>query len=273
MDRAAFEGLRVIRRVYESRTGCSEVCRTDTGELWVRLRVYSGGCQREVLSGGGREEARLDRGVLELLLPYREGGLYHRWLAEEPGLGQRRDACLSLVAQCVETVAPPIVVALAARTENLRFDGPSVWLQLLPNWGDWQPGGGQDPVSAVAELCRRILTDGYSALAVRRYPQELRLLCARQEWRGYQSWGQLQRDLAAIPDELIPLGRLYRGLIRRLRAGIRRYAKPAACLVTAALVAVALVSLAGAYLTWRDQQETQTWPGVTAIGDQRLDGG
>lgn len=273
MDRTAFEHLQVIRRACENKVGCSEVCRTDTGELWVRLRVRSGDCQREVLSGGGKGQARLDRGVLELLLPYREGGLYERWLDRKPDLGQRRDACLSLVAQCVETVVSPCVITLAARTENLRLDGRQAWLQMLPDWGDWQPGGGQNPVSGVAELCRRMLTDGYSALAARLYPKELRLLCARQGWGDYVSWSQLQRDLAAIPDRLVPPGQLYRRLIQRLWERAKRYIRPAVCLLTAALVVAALVSLAGAYQTWRSQQEAEAWPGVTAIGDQRLDGG
>lgn len=273
MARAAFDDLRVIRREHESQVGCSEVCQRPGGELCIRLCIRDSECQKAYLSGRGKGNIRLERGVLEVLLPYRDGSLFYTWAEQEKGLGQRREACLSLVAQCVEAKAAPCVAALSARIENLRFNGQTAWLQFLPDWGRWSPetGPGSD-VAAVAALCRCLLTYGDARLRARRYPWELRLLCARQELGGYQTWSQLQRDLSAIPDELLPLARPYRVLARHLTDRVKRFVKPAACVMLALLLSAALISLAGACRTWRSQQQN-AWPGMTVIGDQRLYGG
>ena len=164
MDRAAFDGLRVIRREWECDTGCSDVCRTSAGEACIRLQIRDGACQREVLSGGAKSAVRLDGGTLEILLPYRDGAPFDKWLERKPSLGQRRDACLAIVAQCIEEKASPTVIELSAKAENLRFTEHGVGLQLLPDWGAWRRTAAADTatVQAVAALCAELLTGGFS---------------------------------------------------------------------------------------------------------------
>lgn len=275
MDKTVFDHLRVIRREHESKIGCSEVCEAPGGQLYIRLQIRSNRCQKEYLAGNPPAPVRLDRGILEVLLPYWDGGLSEPWLEQEPSLAQRRNACLSLIAQCVDLQAAPCVTALAARLENLRFTGEqSACLQLLPDWSNWRPDDGtSSDVAAVAALCRHILTDGHSAFQVHRYPNELQLFCAREACEGYQTWGQLQQDLTAIPDELLPLADPYRSRAKRLMIWVKRWIKPAACVAVAILVVVALISLWGAYQDWRSQKTEPAWPGMVSVGDQQLDDG
>lgn len=274
MNKTVFDHLRVIRREHESKIGCSEVCEAPGGQLYVRLQIRNSRCQKEYLASKSPAPVRLDRGILEVLLPYRDGILSEPWLEQEPNLAQRRIACLSLIAQCVDLQAAPCVTALAARLDNLRFGQQSAWLQLLPDWSDWRPD--TEPgseVAAIAALCRHILTDGYSPLQIHQFPRELQLFCARQECGGYQTWGQLQQDLTAIPDELLPLADPYRSRAKLLAAWVRRWIKPAACVAVAILVVAALISLWGAYQDWRSQENEPAWPGMVSVGDQQLDDG
>lgn len=273
MGKAVFDDLRVIRREYEGKNGCSEVCRATNGQLYIRLQIRSRRCQKEYLTSKSPAPVRLVQGILEVLLPYQDGVLIESWLKQEPSLAQRRSACLSLLTQCLDLQTAPSVTSLAARLENLRFMDQSAWLQLLPDWNDWrsevEPGS---DVTAIAALCRHILTDGYSPLQSHQFPRELQLLCTRQECGGYQTWSQLQQDLAAIPDNLLPLAATYRTRARRQIVWIKRWAKPAACIAVALLAVMALISLWGAYQEWRSRNNEPSWPGMVSVGDQQLDG-
>lgn len=273
MDRAAFDGLRVIRREWECDTGSSDVCQTPSGESCIRLQVHDGACQKEILRNGARSAVRLDGGTLEVLLPYRDGAPFHKWLERKPSLGQRRDACLAIVAQCITAEAAPTVIALSARTENLRFTEQGVWLQLLPDWGGWRKGAGTATaaVQAVAALCSELLTSGFSRVQEHLFPVELQLIFARLDSGSYQDWGQLQRDLADIPDDLLQLAHTQRTVLRRTAKIGRKFIKPAAWVVVVALLVVALLSLANSYLDWRNG-DNNTWPGITTIGNQNLQG-
>ncbi len=107
------------------------------------LRVKDPACQREVL--GALDEGipgRLEAGALELLLPWHGGIPLRQWLYERtPTLGQRRDACLSLLEQLIEPQGklPPCLTALSARAENLTVDNTAVYLQYLPAFQCWGP--------------------------------------------------------------------------------------------------------------------------------------
>ena len=198
MDRAAFDGLRVIRREWECDTGCSDVCRTSAGEACIRLQIRDGACQREVLSGGAKSAVRLDGGTLEILLPYRDGAPFDKWLERKPSLGQRRDACLAIVAQCIEEKAAPTVIELSAKAENLRFTEHGAGLQLLPDWGAWRRTAAADTatVQAVAALCAELLTSGFSKVQEHLYP-----VAARSQ-RGLQFVRSIPYEtlLLLIPD-------------------------------------------------------------------------
>lgn len=274
MGRAAFDDLRVIRREYDSKIGCSEVCEAPGGRMYIRLRIRSSRCQKEYLAGKSPAPVRLERGILEVLLPCRDGDPADAWLRREPGLAPRRAACLALIAQCVDQQAAPSVTALAARLENLRFQDQSAWLQLLPDWSDWRPDAGPGgDVAAVAALCRRILTDGFSPFQSHQFPRQLQLLCARQACGGYQTWGQLQQDLTAIPDDLLPLAGPCRARVKRLVAWGKRWVRPAASVAVTLLAVAALISLWGAFREWRSGNHEPAWPGVVSVGDQQLKDG
>lgn len=271
MDRPEFDGLRVVRREWESRAGISDVCAAPDGSSWVCLRLRAQECQRDLLSGCPRVPTRLHRGVLEVLLPCQDGERLCRWQQEQaPTLGQRRDACLSVVAQCIAARLPPCVIALAALPENLRFTPERALLQLLPNWERWSHGLGEpQAVCAVAALCRELLTAPECRLRPRQLPLSVRLLYQRADGCDYLNWGQLQRDLSEIPDAWPGAADQLLSAVRPLAARALRLAKPALCVAAAVLLAAALLSVTERYQAWRIEQE-QLWPGIRVIGDQIL---
>lgn len=269
MSRTTFEALRVIRREWESDTGCSEVCAGPDGVQWIRLRMRDPKCQREFLAGCPPIPVQLCCGTLEAILPFREGMPLRQWTREHmPGFKQRRDACLSVVAQCVGDCMPAGVIALSALPGNLRFSSHGAWLQLLPDWGAWRAGLTEsDAVRAVAVLCRALLAP---ACHQRRWlPPELRLLIWRADCADYREWGQLQRDLAALPEAVPGFRHQIPALLHGVKSWLSPYTKPAIYAVTAILLAAALLSLAVRYKNWSMEQE-EVWLGITSIGDQEL---
>lgn len=269
MSGAAFEGLRVIRRESESRTGCSEVCAAEDGSLRIRLRILDPACQQEFLSDRPRTPVRLDRSALEAILPCREGTAPARWLEErDPTPAQRRDACLALAAQCITCRLPPCVVALSARMENLRFSDTDTWLQMLPDWSEWHKGMGEpEAVRAVAALCRDLtapVNDRFSFLA----PEQI-LLIRRADSGDYLDWGQLQRDLAALPDTVPDLRTRMISRLGRIQSRLRRFTRPVLCIAAALLLIAAALSLTANCLG-RHRERERLWPGITTIGDQQL---
>lgn len=271
MNGAVFDGMRVVRREHESRAGRSEVCIAADGSQQICLRLLDPECQREFLMGGPQVPVRLHRGVLEVLLPCREGIALARWLAErDPTPAQCRDACLRLVAQCIECRLPPCVVALSARPENLRFSGTGTWLQMLPDWSAWHKGMGEaDAVRAVAALCRDLTVPAAGRFSYDHLAPEQILMIRRADSGDYLDWGQLQRDLAALPDTAPDLRVRIVSRLRRIQSWLKRFIKPMLCVAAALLLIAAALSLAANYLGQRQERE-RLWPGIAAIGDQRL---
>ncbi len=269
MDRRAFEDLRVLRREHAARVGDAEVCRGQDGLNRIRLRIWDGACQRDCLKGGLPACARLEGGALELLYPFGDGESLREWLfVREPTLGQRRDACLALLAQCMEDAPPPCVLALSAGAENLRFSKRGARLLYLPDWGVWRKGLTQaDAVLAAARLCRDVLTRDAPWHSGRLLPVELRLVLLRTRTGGYRSWGALQRDLAALPDAPPTLERAGRKALRGVQNVFRRLQKPLFCVLVAAAVLLALLSLVAEGLRRRDAK-SEPWPGMTAAAGQ-----
>lgn len=267
MDRRPFEGLEVLRRPWASRAGDSEICRGKNGLGLIRLRVRENACQRACLNGMPPARARLEGGVLELLYPFGEGVSLREWLFERtPNLGARRDACLSILTQCIADRVPPCVLALSAREENLRFSGAGVRLLYLADWGAWQKGiGAADAVRAVAELCREVLTRRLPPGPVP--PVELRLFLWRTEEEDYTDWAKLQRDLSALPDAPDTLEQAGRRLLSELWKKTERFRKPLFCVMTAAALALALLSLV-AEGTRRRNERAGLWPGMTKAAGQ-----
>lgn len=268
MDRMLFEGIEVLCRDCASNVGDSEVCRGRDGLDLIRLRVRERACQRACLDGTLPARVRLERGVLELLYPFWEGVSLREWLFEEnPGLGARRDVCLSLLAQCMEDRVPSCVLALSAREENLRFSGGRARLLYLADWGKWRKKlTGADAVGGVAGLCREILTRGGVRGAA--LPVELRLILRRTEEGDYADWGKLQRDLAALPDAAPTLEQAGRQLLRDIWRRTERFCKPVFCIMTAAALTLALLSLAQEAVGKR-RERFALWPGMTAVAGQK----
>ncbi len=267
MDRAAFEGLEVLRRERAAGVGDAELCRRGDGETVVRLRVLDGACQRACLDGGLPPNARLERGVLELLYPVAAGVSLKEWLfTQEPTLGARREACLALMAQCLADRAPPCVLALSARVEDLRFSERGAGLIYLADWGRWTgEADAARSVQAVAGLCGAILTQDLPRGCA--LPVELELLRRRVEAGGYVRWETLHRDLAALPDDVLSVKQRGERLLRgAARAGARLY-KPAFCLVTAGALLLALLSLASAAARQR-RGDDGSWSPMTAVAGE-----
>lgn len=272
MPREPFDSLRVVSREFECRSGCAEVCRDADGTRRIRLRLVSEACQTELLGAlDSGIPVRLEQGVLELLLPWHSGVSLDQWLYERrPGLGQRRDACLSLLRQQIESHLPPCLTVLSARTENLLFTEHGACLQYLAAPGRWESGLGQpQAVRAAAGLICEILTRDMDDRQRRCFPEELRLLLQRTREEGYTDWGQLQRDVAALPDELPRLGIPGRAAARRVAVWLRKHGRAAATAVAALLFVAALLSLAAAYRVWSNGRRN-TWPGMPTVGTQSL---
>lgn len=277
MRTAAFDRLQTVRLARESQNGRAEACREPDGTRWVKLCVKSKACQREVLGTlDERIPARLENGVLELLLPWYGGIPLRQWLYERtPTLGQRRDACLSLLEQQVEMKRklPPCFTALSANTENLTVENMSARLQYFPELGAWEPDIGEpEAVCAVAAVISDVLTPKSGRWPFRQLPEELRLLHRRQKERDYTSWGQLQRDVAAIPDDLPRIRPVLRSCMLRVQNRLSRYGKYVLRILAAALLSAALLSLASAYRQHKSGKEA-VWQGMPLVGGQDLRSG
>jgi len=263
----------LLRRVWQGEKGCCDVCQDEEGMKWIRLDLEDTACQREYLASASvcsSAKTRLDRQTLEILFPYQDGLSFRGWIdAEKPDLRRRRDACLAVLAHCLEDRPAPVVLAPAARMENLRFSQKDAWLLYLPNWQQWRTVDTVNSIQAVAVLCQRILTEGISPLQARLFPIEVQLVCLRSAKSGYASWEQLQQDLSAIPDCIPTLAQRGNELLCALNQKTRRFRKPMARIITAVLTAAALASLVCAFLGWR-QERRNLFPGMTPIGDQQL---
>jgi len=273
MQRARFDGLRTVRVEHESRNGRAELCRGPDGARRIRLCIQAPACQREVLRALDESiPVRLEGDALELLLPWQEGMPLRQWLYEErPSLGRRRDACLALLGQLVELRGklPPGLTALALRTENVTVEGDSAALRYLPALKGWEPDGDEgEAVRAAAGVIRGVLTAGLEKPPWGRLPEELRLLCRRQEEGDYGSWGQLQRDVAALPDELPRIKPVWAARLRWLQSRLSRHEDRLLGLLAALLLAAALLSLGSAYLRWRGGEAV--WQGMVQVGGQDL---
>lgn len=277
MHPVRFDRLRTVRSEGESRNGRAEICREPDGTRRVKLRISSGACQREVLNAlDERIPVRLENGALELLLPWYEGVPLRQWLYERtPTLGQRRDVCLSLLEQQVEmrSKLPPCFTALSADTENLAIDNTSARLQYLPELRKWEPGIGEpQAVCAAAAVISEVLTPELGKWPLRRLPEELQLLRRRQKERDYTSWGQLQRDVAAIPDSLPRARPVLLSCILRAQNRLSRCGKYILRILAAALFTAALLSLLSVCLQRRNQSGP-AWQGMPQVGDQELRNG
>lgn len=274
MQRARFDSMRTLRLERECRNGCVELCRAKDGSRWTKLRLAAPPCQREFLSILDQSvPVRLENGALELLLPWREGLSLRQWLHERtPSLGQRRDACLSLLEQQLEIRGklPPCLTALAARPENLTVEGGRMSLQYIPNLQNWEPDITEaQAVRALAEVIDTVLSAEADWARYGPVPAEIRLLRLRQSEGCYTSWGQLQRDLSAVPDEPPRVSSLLLARMRRARDGLRRFAPCILRVLAVLFLAAALLSL---LLTYRrlSGEGRDAWPGMPLVGDQDL---
>lgn len=277
MNRAYFDRLRTVCLECESQNGRTEICQEPAGTYWIKICVRSPACQHEVLNALDESiPVRLEHGALELLLPWHEGVSLRQWLYEQaPTLGQRRDICLSLLEQQVDIhkKLPPCLTVLAADSDNLTVENSAMFLQYIPELRHWEPGMGEaEAVCAVASVVREVLTPELSRWSLRQLPEELRLLYRRQEERDYANWGQLQRDVAAIPDDLPRIRPPWSSYMRRFQSWLFRYGTLLLRILAVLLLAAALVSIVSAYRQWRSEDKT-VWPDMSQIGDQDLRNG
>lgn len=277
MRRALFDSLHTLRLERESENGCAELCRAPDGTRWTKLRLTAPACQRECLAVLGQSvPVRLENGVLELLMPWREGLPLHQWLCEQnPTLGQRRDACLALLEQQLELRdrLPFCLTILAAAPENLVNDGTGLLLQYVPNLRDWEPGMTQaQAVCALAGVIYEVLVTQADWARRGRIPAEVRLLRLRQSGQSYTGWGQLQRDLTAIPDHPPRISSILRTRAQRAWDSLCRMWPLLLRALAALLFAAALLSLAMAYRR-QGGEEPGAWPGMPLVGDQDLRNG
>ena len=272
MQQAIFEGLTVLYRAHNSQAGCSELCQDASGAKEIRIRIRNPAIQKEVLAQSKAHlSVRLSQGVLDLLLPWQEGQTLPAWLsATQPSLGQRRDCCLSLLAELIGFPVVPSLIALSAATENLCFVSQRCYLQLLPKLSVWRSGiTPEQMIHSVAALIKEILTANLSAADQRRFPVEMQLFLLRCDLGAYSQWDSLQQDLAALPEELLPADWFLQKIRARIEQTATRYAPMTMRIVAACLAVAALLSLVGTYRIWENNQNS-TWRGMPTVGDQVL---
>lgn len=277
MRRALFDSLYTLRLERESKNGCVELCRAPDGTRWTKLRLTAPACQRECLAVLEQNvPVRLENGVLELLLPWREGLPLRQWLCEQnPTLGQRRDACLTLLEQQLELRGglPFCLTVLAAAPENLVNNGTGLLLQYIPNLQGWEPGMTEaQAVRALAGVIYEVLATEADWTRRGRIPAEVRLLRLRQSEQCCTDWGQLQRDLTAIPDHPPRMSSILRARAQRARDSLCRMWPLLLRALAALLFAAALLSLAMAFRR-QGGEEPSAWPGMPQVGDQDLRNG
>ncbi len=277
MRRALFDSLHTLRLERESKNGCVELCRAPDGTRWTKLRLTAPACQRECLAVLGKNlPVRLENGVLELLLPWREGLSLRQWLYEQnPTLEQRRDACLTLLEQQLELRGrlPFCLTVLAAAPENLVNNGTGLLLQYIPNLQGWEPGMTEaQAVRALAGVIYEVLVTEADWAHRGRIPAEVRLLRFRQSEQCCIDWGQLQRDLTAIPDHPPRVSSILRARAQRAWDSLCRMWPLLLRVLAALLFAAALLSLAMAYRR-QGGKEPGAWPGMPQVGDQDLRNG
>lgn len=274
MRRALFDSLHTLRLERESKNGCVELCRAPDGTRWTKLRLTAPACQRECLAVLEQSvPVRLENGVLELLLPWREGLALRQWLCEHnPTLGQRRDACLTLLEQQLELRGrlPFCLTVLAAAPENLVNNGTGLLLQYIPNLQGWEPGMTEaQAVRALADVIYEVLVTEADWARRGRIPAEVQLLRLRQ---NYTDWGQLQRDLTAIPDHPPRVSSILRARAQRALDSLHRIVPFLLRVLVVLLLAAALLSLAMAYRQ-RGGGAPDIWLGMPQVGDQNLRSG
>lgn len=128
-------------------------------------------------------------------------------------------------------------------------------------------------VCAVAAVISEVLSEKVGPWRNRRISEELLLLTLRQEEQDYSSWGQLQRDVAAIPDTPPRRSSVLHRHIQRIRGWLRRYGKYILRALAALLLAAALLSLASACLRHAREKNEIVWQGMPQVGDQDLRNG
>lgn len=105
-----------------------------------------------------------------------------------------------------------------------------------------------------------------------RIPMEIRLLRLRQSGQSYTDWGQLQRDLTAIPDHPPRVSSILRARAQRALDSLHRIVPFLLRVLVVLLLAAALLSLAMAYRQ-RGGGAPDIWPGMPQVGDQDLRSG
>lgn len=164
MRSTPFDELSVLYRTGESRARCAELCRDLQGSRVIRVRINEPAIQQSILPKlPDGIPVRLTGQTLEVLLSWRDGQTLEEWLYTcKPNLGQRKDACLSLLAELLAPPVTPDLVALSAKPETLRFTAGQEFLQLFPWLDRWRPDlDSRDMVNAVSRLLTVILTRGY----------------------------------------------------------------------------------------------------------------
>lgn len=272
MVQTTFDSLQLLCRATESLEGRAELCQDSTGLRCIRLSIQSPALQKAILLRLSQDTpVRMTGRVLELLLPWQDGESFSQWrCAVHPNLGQRRDQCLSLLAGLIGSSLPPDLVVLSAQMENLRISTGQCVLLAYPDLARWHyPFHPEQAVQAAASLMYEMLTQGFSKWERFRFPEELQLVLLRCSQRDYTCWESLQQDLAALPDDLNPIGWRLRSIRSRLQAVADRYGFSAARILVCVLILAALLSLASAVRVWY-HTKGMLWPGMTTVGSQIL---
>ena len=270
----SFEKLTVLGRFLESDAGCTELCRDEAGAKKVRIRICSRQLQEcLLLQTDGSIPVQCSNNCLELLTPWQEGRSLKEWLLfEKPSFARRKLACVQLLEQVLTQPIPSDLLALSARTQNLRFGPNGLRLQLFPDLTRWNREMGKpEAIRRVAELMAAVLSDDLRGRMDQECPDELNLMLSRSRCGEYRTWEMLQADLYRIPDHLVSRARKLLNLKNRTRKLIQR-CQPALTRIAVAVLALAAAVSALGTLHRQQEPDHEQWIGLTRIGLEVLSG-
>lgn len=292
--------LVVLNHEAQGSAGCTEICRAEDGQKWVRISIAKTELQKRILlqldpsipACLSEEQFDLRKRVrlqskedvpvyfpethLNLLFPFQKGQDLDDWLFyEHPTVEKRKEMCMSLLEQLLTQPIPEEIIALSARTENLCFqNNDKLVLQLLPDLKSWEHElSSSDVVNRIAKQMAEVLTRDLDMRIDQVYPVELRLFLMRSQSEGYNNWGQLQEDLFRIPDTLDSKVQKLHSFKNRAQEKIKLWAPIGLRIVTFILAVLAIVSVSFKAFEWytnrnTPEQETTVETGTQGLGEE-----
>lgn len=268
MNRAALDSLRNVQCWAQNKIGKTNICEALDGTWYAKIEIYNQECQRELLPVLGENfPARLAGDTLEICFPYIDGDAWDTWEKQnKPELGARRDQCLSILQNLIEARVPSNLIVLITDKKGIVIYQGKAILRYLPDFSHWKKDLSEREASmALARLFDELLSDKLSKR--KNLPLEQMLIKRRIAENNYESFAQLQRDIAALPDMIPPIQPVWNKFSRFWKKHGAKISFLAVRVIFVCLTLLTILSVVAAVRRHLAEKKA-AWPGVTQIGDQ-----